>query len=86
MPYIIETRRYQIDPRMNDECREPAQNSGELNYQFTCLIQEYIENHGMKYQTLNDVIGALEGAKLEFYRRQVAMYEDKKIIENGDVY
>jgi len=27
----------------------------------------------------------LEAAKLELYRRQVAVYEDAKIFENGDV-
>ena len=37
------------------------------------------------YQAINDIIGALESAKLEFYRRPVAIYEDKKIIENGDI-
>ena len=29
---------------------------------------------------------ALEGAKLEFYRRIVAPYEELKIKENGEVY
>lgn len=32
------------------------------------------------------VLAALEAAKLEFYRRQVAPYEDKKIESNGDVF
>jgi len=31
-------------------------------------------------------MGALEGAKLELYRRKVAIYEEEKIKENGDVY
>lgn len=78
-------RRYLVDP-CQDERMGFAENAGELNYQLTCVILEYVRKHGMKYQTLNDVIGALEGAKLEFYRRQVAEYEDKKIKENGDVY
>jgi len=33
-----------------------------------------------------DVLGALEGAKQEFYRRKVVQYEENKIAENGDVY
>jgi hypothetical protein len=41
---------------------------------------------GLSYQTINDIVGALEGAKLEFYRRVAVPYEDKKIIENGDVF
>lgn len=32
------------------------------------------------------VLRALKDAKLEFYRRVVAPYEDLKIKENGDVY
>jgi hypothetical protein len=41
---------------------------------------------GKNYQTVNDIVGALEGAKMEFYRRAAAPYEDLKIKENGDVY
>lgn len=58
---------------------------GDLNYQFTCLIVDYIKCHGLSYQKINDVIGALEGAKLEFQRRIVGPYEDTKIEANGDV-
>lgn len=61
-------------------------NAGGLNYQITCLIQDYFNFHGQNYQTANDIVGAVEGAKLEFYRRVVAPYEDFKIEENGDVY
>ena len=32
------------------------------------------------------LIGVLECAKLELYRRVAAPYEDDKIDENGDVY
>jgi len=38
------------------------------------------------YSDYNALVGVLECAKLEFYRRAVAAYEDKKIKENGDVY
>ena len=60
--------------------------AGELNYQFTNLMQDYVRRNGLTYQTLNDVVGALEGAKAEFQRRVVAPYEDIKIATNGDVY
>ena len=63
-----------------------ATNPGQLNYLFTQLINEYIQIMGLNYQHINDIVGALEGAKAEFYRRVVIPYEDKKIIENGDVY
>jgi len=59
--------------------------AGDLNYAFTVIIQQYLKNHGVNYQHLNDCVGALEGAKLELYRRVAAPYEDTKIQENGDV-
>jgi hypothetical protein len=60
--------------------------AGELNFQITQAIQDYVHRNGLMYQTLNDVVGALEGAKAEFQRRVVAPYEDMKIQHNGDVY
>lgn len=59
--------------------------AGELNYVFTTLSHDYLERCGRNYQAFNDIIGALEGCKLELYRRKVAPYEDTKIKENGDV-
>jgi len=35
---------------------------------------------------INEVIGVLECAKLELYRRVAAPYEERKRIENGEVY
>lgn len=61
------------------------QNPGELNYLVTLLCLKYLNERGEKYQTYNDILGALEGCKLEMYRRRIAPYEDKKIEENGDV-
>ena len=60
--------------------------SGELNYIIARYCQEYAKSHGSNYDAYNEVIGALECAKLEFYRRLVAVYEEKKMAENGDVY
>ena len=68
-------------------CNIPELKSpGELNYLITEICQDYILDKGLSYQTLNDVLGALEGCKLELYRRRVAPYEDGKIQANGDVY
>lgn len=62
------------------------QDAGELNFAFTRAIGHYFFLKGLSYQTINDVVGALEGAKAEFQRRVVAPYEDAKIATNGDVY
>lgn len=78
MPYINYHDRY--------KAKLIALTSGELNYRITAVIKEYIDQQGKSYRNFNDVLGALEGAKLEFYRRVVAPYEDQKIKENGDVY
>lgn len=80
MPYIPENQRDQI------VTGGAYEGPGKLNYLFTVLIQEYIACNKLSYQSINDIIGALEGAKLEFYSRVVRPYEDEKIKENGDVY
>lgn len=79
MPYIEQTRRDWLQTTVVPDT------VGELNYCFTDLIISYWEDN-KSYQTINDIIGALESCKLEFYRRIAVPYEDKKIVENGDVY
>jgi hypothetical protein len=88
MPYIKKNERSQIDEAIDNM---PLYTPGKLNYAITRMIQDYIldrkEEQGVvRYQDINDVIGALEGAKLEFYRRYAAKFEDSKKKENGDVY
>ena len=61
-------------------------NPGELNYKITKTCIEYLEAEGTCYKTINEIIGALECAKMEFYRRVGVPYEQTKIEENGDVY
>jgi len=82
MPYIKRERRADFDRFP----REVPRTAGELNFCLTTIVNSYLRYKELNYQTLNDIIGALDGCKLEFYRRQVAVYEDKKILENGDVY
>lgn len=84
MPYIKQERRLYVDPVTASDF-ERAKTAGELNYQLTMLIKDYLADKS-GYQSYNDVIGALEGCKLEFYARVVRPYEDTKIEENGDVY
>lgn len=81
MPYIKSEDRAAI---LIDEAN--IEDAGELNFFITTLINYYIDKNTKCYTTLNEVIGVLECAKLELYRRIVAPYEDIKILENGDVY
>lgn len=78
MPYIVKKER--------TIARFAPNSSGELNYAITVLVLEYMKRKGEKYQNYNDCLGALEGCKLELYRRRIADYENKKANENGDVY
>lgn len=79
MPYIKEERRKPV-------LIAGGQTPGELNFEITQACINYWTCYGPSYQTLNDIMGALEGAKQEFYRRTAGPYEDQKIKENGDVY
>jgi hypothetical protein len=81
MPYIPENRRVAL----SDDYAK-VKGAGELNYKLTLECLSYLEETGLSYQTINDIIGALECAKQEFYRRQLAIYEDQKIVENGDIH
>jgi hypothetical protein len=80
MPYITCEARNEID---NGAMPETA---GELNYMISSLLDEYLTENGRNYANINEVIGVLECAKLEIYRRVAAPYEDEKIDQNGDVF
>jgi hypothetical protein len=79
MPYIKQTERQSL------KAGSKIKTAGQLNYTITLLIQAFLKENGLSYQTINDIVGALESTKAEFQRRVVAPYEDEKITENGDV-
>lgn len=89
MPYIDRQSRDKLQPivdairiifRLHD-CTK-----GELNYLITKTCNEYLNSTKADYSHFNDVLGALECAKLEGYRRVCVPYEDSKRKANGDVY
>ena len=80
MPYINKDRRKTVLQEGKDL------STGDFNFLITTAINLYLKQKGLKYATINDILGVLEGAKLELYRRVAAPYEDIKIQENGDVY
>lgn len=63
---------------------EHISSRGDLNYAITALVASQVTQVG--YAALEQAVGVLEAAKLEFYRRVAAPYEDEKKRENGDVY
>lgn len=80
MPYITQKQKTELET-----WGAKPKDAGELNYVITRIIDEYLGNE-LRYQRINDVVGVLECAKLEIYRRLAAPYEDKKRDENGEVY
>lgn len=80
MPYIDKKRREELGRYGYPK------NAGELNYRITQVMLEYLKDKGESYQAYNDIMGVLEGAKLELYRRKIGIYEDQKKEINGDVY
>jgi hypothetical protein len=80
MPYIDKGIRSSLDD--GRKARQP----GELNYQVSKLVNDFFAMRGLSYTVINEVIGALECAKLEVYRRVAGPYEDKKVAANGEVY
>ena len=100
MPYIKEKRRETIDRCINHsvECMkvsiDKAYNkeisnddfldiSGDMNYFISRLINQLAGE--ISYGKICVITGVLENVKQEFYRRIASPYEDKKIVENGDI-
>tara|TARA_A100001391_G_scaffold106159_1_gene70996 strand:- start:9498 stop:9782 length:285 start_codon:yes stop_codon:yes gene_type:complete len=91
MPYIKPADRNQLDDALSSLAahivvQENSTQAGILNYSISALFNEVLKTRGLNYRNLNELIGVLECAKLELYRRVASPYEDLKIKENGDVF
>lgn len=84
MPYIDKNKRHNIELLFGIDSL--IFDPGELNYLITRFVDEFVKRKGEKYSVFNEVVGVLECCKLEYYRRMVAPYEEKKKKQNGDVY
>lgn len=76
MPYI----------RSEDKIKDLPKNAGELTYAIQQVLKIYLEGTGLRYAHIAEVLGALEGAKLDFVERIVKPYENQKRMQNGDVW
>ena len=93
MPYIKTGERRLLNPAiyiLNEEIQKLAREdagktAGHLNYAISRLIALHRESLQMNYAEYNELIGVLECAKMELYRRHIAPYENTKMAENGDV-
>ena len=85
MPYIKKEDREKFNELLAVLEKQEIKTAGELNFLLTMIVHKYLNQKPESYAMYNDAIGALEGSKLELYRRHVAYYENEKIKENGDV-
>lgn len=85
MPYINEEARKELDLVSLDSVGAMIETTGELNYAITTIITDFLAEAGVTYGSINAVVGVLECAKLELYRRLAVPYENVKQMENGDV-
>lgn len=85
MPYITNSEKEKIDKGFVALHLSELNNAGSLNYAIHQVIAQYISQNQESYQTYNDIVGALDCAKMELYRRLISEYEDKKMAQNKDV-
>jgi len=85
MPYISSRDRYKFSEVTEAILDSNIDNGGELQYLISELIAQFMADKPHRYKTMNEVMGALNGANLEYYRVVVAPYEDKAIAKNGTV-
>ena len=88
MPYIKEERRLEYDSIIEDLVKKlkPLVNDdlcGDLNYIISRICWSL--SIPTRYARINMIMGVLSAATAEYYRRMAAPYEEKKILENGDV-
>ncbi len=90
MPYITQKRRKELDQHLAPLLKEleaplGSYEAGEINYVITRMLLA-VWNVRNSYSTAAHLIGILDTAKSEFYRRAVVPYEEEKCSQNGDVY
>jgi hypothetical protein len=93
MPYISQIKRENLNNKMHNLTEYLESNDvniGEMNFIISNILNIYIQKTKKQdifnYTVCNNLIGVLECAKLELYRKVISKYEDDKILENGDLY
>lgn len=92
MPYIAQNRRDALDQSIDQLIdvlelineKDQTALAGDLNYTITRILDGAYPSK--RYRQMNEIVGVLECAKLEFYRRIAVPYEDQKRYEESDVY
>jgi len=91
MPYIKKKDREKYDSnigRLVDELVAVGDKNtikGHHNYVMFMIALKLAKSLGIRYATLQDIIGTFDCCKTEFYRRVLSPYEDKAVHKNGDL-
>ena len=85
MPAIGQSRRHLFD-RSAEDLGHSADCAEDLQYLLSVIFETYIARHGLRYQQLNDIMGALSGAEKEFFEHVVSPYEAHAREKNGPYY
>lgn len=84
MPYVEDDKKIKVDLAIHDLVSNIKFYSvGQINYALSKILIAYDPQHYLDHNTL---IGLLECVKLEYWRRMVVPYEEKKRQINGDIF
>ncbi len=97
MPYLEQVQKDAIEPELLKvleaveglraaaelDGRKPLSHETALKYIVCYLYMAWFRGG---YTSLSHGLGALEAAKQEVYRREVAPYEDRAAARNGDIF
>jgi hypothetical protein len=90
MPYLTKHARKRLDTHITALIEvlleEGISIPGGLNYAICRVADGVTAANGESYNLYNTLLGSVEAAKLEIYRRMVAPYEDLKQKQNGEVF
>jgi hypothetical protein len=86
MPYISGEDKQKYEPALSElrKLIDLDSKKGELTYLVYCLGMEWFKDRE-SYTNISTAISCLDDAKEELRRRYLNPYEDKKLIENGEV-
>ena len=87
MPYILPSERARFDPLINAlsaELQKDGCPEGNLNYVISSLVvKAFAANR--RYAEGNKLMGVLSCVAAEFYRMDLAPYEDEKRAQHGEI-
>jgi hypothetical protein len=88
MPYIKTERRIDLlEIKLKDLIAKPwryLEGAGDLTFILSSIVTQAFRQN-KKYETAAMLLGTLSAVSQELYRREIAPYENGKIIENGDI-